>query len=128
MYRIVLNVILLNIMPLLCREFTGIQSISVLTVMALTMISLDSLIRGNKIPLISKKLSFDVLLCFRSQGDFDHQGCFVHNIYGKFSVFIFGKDRHFWLVLACHSYCLAYFPYAYRVLYFIFVIIHFYVL
>ena len=96
--------------------------------MALTMISLDSLIRGNKIPLISKKLSFDVLLCFRSQGDFDHQGCFVYNIYGKFSVFIFGKDRHFWLVLACHSYCLAYFPYAYRVLYFIFVIIHFYVL
>jgi len=50
MYRIVLNVILLNIMPLLCREFTGIQSISVLTVMALTMISLDSLIREDKIP------------------------------------------------------------------------------
>jgi hypothetical protein len=41
MYRIVLNVILLNIMPLLCREFVGIQSISVLTVMALTRFSLD---------------------------------------------------------------------------------------
>jgi hypothetical protein len=39
--RIVLNVILLNIMPLLCLEFTGIQFISVLTVMALTRISLD---------------------------------------------------------------------------------------
>jgi hypothetical protein len=28
-----------------------------------------------------------------------------------------------WLVLACHSYCLAYFPYAYRVFYFVLVII-----
>jgi hypothetical protein len=36
MYRIVLN-----IMPLLCLEFTGIQSISVLTIMALIRISLD---------------------------------------------------------------------------------------
>jgi hypothetical protein len=30
---------------------------------------------------------------------------------------------HFWLVLACHSYCLAYFPHAYRVFYFVLVII-----
>ena len=50
MYRIVLIVIFLNIMPLMCRELTGIQSISVLTYMALTMISLDSLIREDKIP------------------------------------------------------------------------------
>ena len=80
MYRIVLIVIFLKIMPLMCGELTGIQSISVLTFMALTMIALDLLIGGDKIPLISKKLSFDVLLCFRSQGDFDHQGCFVYNI------------------------------------------------
>ena len=41
MYRIVLIVIFLNIMPLMCRELTGIQSISVLTIMALIRISLD---------------------------------------------------------------------------------------
>jgi hypothetical protein len=128
MYRIILNVILLNIMPLMCLEFTGIQSISALTIMALIRISLDWSIIVNKIPLNPKKLCFDVLLCFRSQGDFDHQGCFVYYIESKFFLFIFGKDMHFWLVLACHSYCLAYFPYAYRVLYFLFVIIHIYVL
>jgi hypothetical protein len=50
MYRIVLIVIFLKIMPLMCGELTGIQSISVLTFMALTMIALDSLIRGDKIP------------------------------------------------------------------------------
>jgi hypothetical protein len=41
MYRIVLIVIFLKIMPLMCGELTGIQSISVLTCMALTMIALD---------------------------------------------------------------------------------------
>jgi hypothetical protein len=41
MYRIVLIVIFLKIMPLMCGELTGNQSISVLTFMALTMNSLD---------------------------------------------------------------------------------------
>jgi hypothetical protein len=41
MYRIILNVILLNIMPLMCLYLIGFQSISVLTIMALIRISLD---------------------------------------------------------------------------------------
>ena len=41
MYRIVLIVIFLKIMPLMFGELMGIQSISVLTFMALTMIALD---------------------------------------------------------------------------------------
>jgi len=41
---------------------------------------------------------------------------------------MFGIYMHFWLVLACDAHCLAYFPYAYRVVYFLFVIIHIYVL
>jgi hypothetical protein len=35
---------------------------------------------------------------------------------------------HFLLVLACDAHCLAYFPYAYRGLYFVLVIVYFYVL
>jgi len=45
MYQIILNVILLNSMLLMCLEFTGIQSISALTIMALIRISLDWSIR-----------------------------------------------------------------------------------
>ena len=39
-----------------------------------------------------------------------------------FPVYIW-QGHAFLLVLACHSYCLAYFPHAYRVFYFVLVII-----
>jgi hypothetical protein len=41
---------------------------------------------------------------------------------------MFGIYMHFLLVLACDAHCLAYFPYAYRGLYFVLVIVYFYVL
>jgi hypothetical protein len=40
---------------------------------------------------------------------------------------MFGIYMHFLLVLACDAHCLAYFPYAYRGLYFVLVIVYFYV-